>query len=114
MKKIVGWLLLTIGVLLIIWGVWSSYEIFTAKKLPYEIFKVPEVEEVSPKQEKSPISPQEEMEEQMQQVIREQIGAMLPPDFLPKLFNLIAWSIFVGILVFAAGKLSILGINLLK
>lgn len=114
MKKIVGWLLLTIGILLIVWGIWSSYEIFTAKKSPYEIFKAPEIEEVSLKQEKSLISPQEEMEEQMQQVIQEQLGKMLPPGFLPKLFNLIAWSVFVGILVFAAGKISILGINLLK
>ncbi len=108
MKKIVGWLLLTIGVLLIIWGIWSSYEIFTAKKLPYEIFKAQETQEVSLEQEEG--SP----EEQMQQVIKEQLGEMLPSGFLPKLFNLIAWSVFVGILVFAAGKISILGINLLK
>lgn len=108
MKKVVGWFLLILGVLMIIWGIWSSFEIFTAKKPPYEIFKAPETEEVSLKQEKG--GP----EEQMQQVIKEQLGEMLPPDFLPQLFNLIAWSIFMGILVFAAGKLSILGINFLK
>lgn len=108
MKKVVGWLLLTIGVLMIIWGIWSSFEIFTAKKAPYEIFKSPETKEVSLKQEKS--GP----EEQMQQVIKEQLGEMLPSDFLPKLFNLIAWSIFMTILIFAAGKISWLGIQLLK
>lgn len=108
MKKVVGWVLLILGVLMIVWGIYCSYEIFTAKKPPYEIFKAQETGEVSLKQEKG--SP----EEQMQQVIKEQLGEMLPSDFLPKLFNLIAWSIFVGILVFAAGKLSILGVNLLK
>ena len=108
MKKIVGWLLLTIGVLLIVWGIWSSFEIFTAKKPVPEIFKVQETQEVSSKQEKG--SP----EEQIQEVIKEQLGEILPSDFLPKLFNLIAWSIFVGILIFAAGKISTLGIKLLK
>ena len=108
MKKIVGWGLLILGVLMIVWGIYCSYEIFTAQKPSYEIFKVQETEEVSLEQEKG--GP----EEQMQQVIKEQLGEMLPPDFLPQLFNLIAWSIFMGILVFAAGKLSILGINLLK
>ncbi len=108
MKKIIGWILLIGGVLMITWGIWSSYEIFTAQKPSYEIFKAQEVQEVSPKQEKG--SP----EEQMQQIIKEQFGEMLPPDFLPHLFNLIAWSIFVGILVFAAGKIASLGIHLLK
>lgn len=108
MKKIVGWVLLILGVLMIVWGIWSSYEIFTAQKPPYEIFKAQETQEVSPKQEKG--GP----EEQMQQVIKEQLGEMLPSDFLPQLFNMIAWSVFMGILVFAAGKISILGINLLK
>ena len=108
MKKIVGWVLLILGVLMIVWGIWSSYEIFTAQKPPYEIFKAQEAQEVSLEQEKG--GP----EEQMQQIIKEQLGVMLPSDFLPQFFNLITWSIFVGILVFAAGKISILGINLLK
>ncbi|MCD6500769.1 hypothetical protein J7K42_01985 [bacterium] len=111
MKKVIGWTLFLIGVLVIIWGIWSSFEIFTAKKPPYEIFKTPEAEEVSLKQEKAGLEGQ--MQEQMQQVIKEQFEKMLPSDFLPKLFNLIAWSIFMGILVFGAGKLSSLGIKLL-
>lgn len=108
MKKIVGWVLLILGVLMIVWGIYCSYEIFTAQKPAYEIFKAQETEKVSPEQEEG--SP----EEQMQQVIKEQLGEMLPSDFLPQLFNMIAWSVFMGILVFAAGKISILGINLLK
>ena len=113
MRKAVGWSLLILGVLMIVWGIWSSYEIFTAKKPAYEIFKTPEVE-VSLKQEKVPAGVEEKMEQQMQQTIKEQFAKMLPSDFLPKLFNLIAWSIFITILVFAAGKLSSLGIQLLN
>lgn len=112
MKKIIGWILLILGVLIIIWGIWSSYEIFTARRPPYEIFKTPETEEVSLKQEKESL--ETHIQEEVQEVLKEQLGKMLPSDFLPKLFNLIAWSIFMGILVFAAGKLSILGIKLLK
>jgi len=114
MKKVFGWFLLIIGVLIIFWGIYSSFEIFTAKRPTPEIFKVPEAQEVSIKQEKTAKDLQAQMQQQMQQVIKEELGKMMPPGFLPKLFNLISWSIFIWILVFAGGKLSFIGIRLLK
>ena len=113
MKKVFGWFLLIIGVLIIFWGIYSSFEIFTAKRSVPEIFKVPTSQEVSI-EEKTAKDLQAEMQQQMQQVIREELGKIIPPGFLPKLFNLISWSIFIWILVFAGGKLAWLGIQLLK
>lgn len=107
MKRIIGFILLILGVLMIIWGIWNSYQIFSARSAVPEIFKLEE----SP--EKSTVPLGEKTEEQVQQIIKEQFEGMMPPEFLPKLFNLISWSIFMFILFYAGGKLSSLGIKLL-
>ena len=112
MKKIFGWILLTIGVLIIVWGIWTSFQIFTAQKPVYEIFKVPTAQESFLEKEKGGIGA--EVQEQMQQVIKEQFKEMFPPEFLVKILNLSAWWIFMMILILGGGKLAVLGITLLK
>ena len=111
-RKISGWTLLAIGVLIIIWGIWTSFEIFTAQRPVYEIFKVSTAQEVSLRKETGSIETQ--MQEQMQQVIIEQFKEMFPPDFLIKLLNLMSWSIFAIILFMGGEKLAVIGIRLLK
>jgi len=112
MKKIFGWILLTIGVLIIVWGIWTSFQIFTAQKPVYEIFKVPTAQESFLEKEKGGIGA--EVQEQMQQMIKEQFKEMFPPEFLVKILNLSAWWIFMMILILGGGKLAVLGITLLK
>jgi hypothetical protein len=114
MKKVFGWFLLIIGVLIILWGIWSSYEIFTARRPAPEVFKIQQAEEVSLPQEKRQGGIQEEVQQQMQETLKEQFEKMMPPDFLPKLFNLISWSIFAAILFLGGGKLGTLGVQLLR
>jgi len=112
MKKIFGWILLVIGVLIIVWGIWTSFQIFTAQKPVYEIFEVPTAQESFLGKEKGGIGA--EVQEQMQQVIKEQFKEMFPPEFLVKILNLSAWWIFMMILILGGGKLAVLGITLLK
>lgn len=112
-KKIVGWSLLAVGVLAIAWGIWTSVEIFTAKKPAPEIFKEAQVEKVIAPAKKA-ASPEEQIGQQMQQVIGEQLGKFLPLGSTTGLLNLIAWSVFMTILVFAAGKIASIGVSLLK
>ena len=112
MKKIFGWFLLIVGVLIILWGIWNSFEIFTAKKSAPEIFKTSLAEENF--EEKLPSDLKSQMEIQLQQTIKEQFEKMMPPDFLVRLFNLISWSIFAAILFLGGGKLGSLGVQLLR
>lgn len=111
-KKIVGWVLLAAGVLAIAWGIWSSAQIFTAKTTAPAVFKEPAVQEVSGTGSKA-LSMEEQTQEQMQNVIGEQIGKMMPAESITGLLNLIAWSVFMTILIFAAGKVAGIGIKLL-
>jgi hypothetical protein len=108
-RKLVGYSLLIIGLFLVFWTVYSSYNIFTAKAEVPELFEMPQ-----PEEKESPKDPQGQMEEVMGQMIAEQLKGLLPSDFLVKLFNLIAWSIFATFAVFAGTQVSGLGIKLIK
>lgn len=119
-KTIVGWVLVALGLGLILWGVWDSYQIFTAQKPVPAIFpytQAPVVNSNSDSLGPSPTNPEEQqkqLQDQMAKNLQEQLGKMLPSDALPKILNLMCWSIFIGICVFAGGRISGIGVSLLK
>lgn len=110
-KKIVGWFLLFLGVGIIVYSLYFSFSIFTGKS------DVPQVFTVAPKGEPAE-SPQGPggigSPEMMQKLIGEQISSILPPDLFNKFFNLFAWSICAGILIYGGAQISGIGIKLLK
>jgi len=103
--KIFGWVLLIIGVAIIIWTLYSSYNIFTGKTNIPESFS-------SPKETYQ--KPAEGIEAQMREMMGEQLKAILPVDTFPKLLNLIIWAILAGILTFGGAQISSIGIKLIK
>ena len=137
LNQIVGYVLLVLGLVVILFGIYSSYDIFTAKKEAPQVFKHNSVELIDsevqetgdaqkeividqsrladPEYVKSLEGQQKAMTEDL---VRNQIGALLkdiiPQEFIIKLLNLSSWSLFIFILIFAGGKISGLGIKLLK
>lgn len=111
-KTIIGWLLLTIGLVIIFWSLYSSYNIFSAKTEAPEIFKAAEKEDSGVSQ-KEPLSSEEQIKIEARKLMQEQLEGFLPTNFAPRLLNLISWSILVGILVFGGGKIALIGIKLL-
>jgi len=112
MKKIFGWIILIIGILIIVWGIWTSYQIFTGQIPVYEVFTSKTAEEAS--LSKTNINLNLPLEQQMQEIIKDQISKILPQEMLFKFFNLGAWWIFMMIIILGGGKLANIGINLLK
>ncbi len=110
-QKIIGWVLLFAGVGIIFWGLYSSYNIFNNKSQAPEIFKIEEKKETSQKKVQGL---QALAEEKVKELVGEQFKEIFPPGFLPKIFNLISWSIFAGILIFGGSQLSHLGIKMIK
>ena len=106
-KKILGLVLLFVGLAIIFYSLYSSYNIFTAKTEAPEIFMVEEKEEVE-------VPGAGDIQAQIQRMIGEQLKGMLPAGSIPQLLNLIAWSIFAGILIFAGSHISSLGIKLIR
>ncbi|MCK4781344.1 hypothetical protein KAS79_00245 [Candidatus Parcubacteria bacterium] len=113
-KSIFGWILLFAGLFVIGWGLYSSYNIFTVKTPVPEIFSLPAENNEKINNSSGNLTPEEQMQEAMDEQMEKQLGKMLPKDTLPKLLNLVAWSIFAGILIFAGGQISGTGIKLIK
>ena len=105
-KKTLGLILFFLGIAIILYTLYSSFNIFTAKAAPPEIFKITEQ---TPSAEGA-----QGLEAQLQEMINEQLRGIIPVDSIPTLLNLIAWSILAGILIFGGAQISSLGIKLIK
>jgi len=104
-------LLLSVGI--IIWTLYYSYNIFTAKTKVPEIFEmIQQKPTASPGQTSK--NPQEQVQQMLQQGIQEQMKEMIPSNVIPKLLNLVCWSMFAAIASFGGAQIGSLGIKLLK
>lgn len=108
MDKKIGLALALAGIILIAWGVWQSFFIFSGRSQAPIIFKVPAVREV---QASSAGNAQEQL---VRQIISEQIGNLLPPEYVSQLLNLTSWSIFMMILFLGGSRMSVMGIRMIK
>ena len=106
-KKILGLVLLFLGLAIILYSLYASYNIFTAKTAAPEIFKVETGLSIVP-------GATQDLQAQLQKMIQEQLKGMLPADTIPQFFNLTTWSIFAGILIFGGAQIAGLGIKLIK
>ncbi len=118
-KIIAGWCLVVAGLLVIGWAINASYQYFTAKA------EFPAVFEASSKKQESALPPQADLnalsiegaqdylQNQIQYSVNRAMVDMLPDDAIAKMLNILSWSIFGTFLIFAGGKISWLGVQLL-
>ncbi len=102
-RKIIGWTLLALGLLIIFGDLYCSINIFTGRSMAPEVFKPAE-------QPKNAVSVSQDIEK----ILSDQISRAMPSDYFPKMMNLISWSLFAGLLVLIGGKISFIGIRVLK
>ncbi len=107
-NKILGYPLILLGLAIILTTIYGSYEIFTGKIPVPAIFSTPQ-------QGNSAVSDKtQDLQKQIEETIKKQIGDLIPADSLPKLLNLISWSILAGILIFGGGQVAGIGIRLIS
>lgn len=111
LNKIIGYILLAIGLAIISWTLYQSYTIFTDKTSAPMIFKTQITQQ---KKINNQLDLQQQMQEQINKVIGNQISELLPADTLPKILNLFSWSILAGILILGGGQIAGLGIRMIK
>lgn len=107
--KVAGWLLLILGLAVIAYGLYSSWQIFTAQKPVPEIFKVPQTQS-QPRAQGGSFS----LDAQLGNILGTQIKQMVPDNTVPQLLNLLSWSVLAGVFIFGGSQISGLGIKLLK
>ena len=108
-QKITGFVLLGIGVGIVLYALFVSYGIFAGSKEPPEVFSEP-VKEIGV----SKSSEAQNVEQQVEELLRKQLASLLPEDTISKTLNFFSWSIFAGILIFGGTQLAGLGVKLLK
>ena len=113
-KQIVGWVLLVIGILMIGWAVFSSAQIFAGAKKPPQVFEPqPRGLEMSEAASLSDGISSDDIQKQLDKALAHQIGRILPAGAVPAALNLFAWSLFVGIVMFAGAQIANIGIKLI-
>ncbi len=120
-NKIIGYLLLIVGLGMIFEGVFSAYGVFAGQNIPPEIFKIEDGKVIAPPEKikaeteaQNENDPQKQLQSAIGKEISAQLKEMLPMNFLLKIMNLASWSVFIGILIFAGSQVSGLGIKLVK
>ena len=103
-NKIVGYILLLVGILLIVMPLWQTYNIFTGKSLPTQIFVKPP----------SLIVNQNVNALDIQGQIQNALIKVIPVDFIDNSLNLACWLLLMWILIYAGGKIAEIGVKLLK
>ncbi|MBU4351037.1 hypothetical protein KKD19_06250 [Patescibacteria group bacterium] len=107
LTKTLGLLLLILGLAVIFYAIFYSYQIFTGKMPVPEIFEFATVKANT----NSNIF---DLDAQFEKIIGSQLQQMIPSGSIAKVFNLVSWSIFASILIFAGSQIANLGIKLLK
>ena len=116
-KIIIGWVLVIAGLLIIGQTISNSYQYFTAKADFPAVFTAPVANSATDSKTIAAAAsqnPQEMAQAQIQQSMNQAVGNLLPVDSITKLLNTIVWSIFATILIYAAGKICSIGIQLLS
>lgn len=104
LNKIIGYILLLAGLLLIVAPLYQTYTIFTGKATPPKIFKTQVIG--TKNQANNPLN----LEQQVQVAFEK----ILPIDLINNTLNLICWMILLFIVIFGGGQLANLGIRLVK
>ena len=110
-NKIIGYALLIAGLSLIVFTFYQSYNIFTDKYPAPLVFKA-QAPVSLPKTDN--IGNLQDLQKQLNEEISKQISQIIPADTLPKILNLLSWSILAGIFIFGGGQIANLGVKMIK
>ena len=103
-NKIIGYVLLIIGVLLIAIPLWQTYNIFTGKGMPAQVFMRPIALTVNPNVSVLDVGGQ----------VQNALIRVIPIDFIDNTLNLATWLLLAWVLIYGGGKIAEIGVKLLN
>jgi len=107
-ERILGFIVLLLGLGIIFYALFSSLQIFTGRVDPPELFSFDE-----PADTQEAAAPNN-IQEQVGELLRDQLGGLLPRDTISRTMNISMWSLFAGLLLFGGGQIAGIGIKLLR
>ncbi|OHA70048.1 MAG: hypothetical protein A3H01_02400 [Candidatus Wildermuthbacteria bacterium RIFCSPLOWO2_12_FULL_40_9] len=113
-QKILGSVIIILGLAVIFYTLFLSYNIFTAKAAAPEVFKISgqsnDITTANTQKQGLPSDIQKLIEEQLQG----QLASFMPANAMPRLLNLISWSVLAGIFIFGGSQIAGIGVNLIR
>lgn len=109
MNKILGYILLFIGLFCVGFALAQSFQIFMGYVTPPMLFK--EISDES--QDSTGTSSKLAVEMQLEQQILQQMDRAIPPNAVPQMLNLLSWALFAGIFMFGGTQLTGLGLKII-
>lgn len=103
-KNIIGYVLLSAGLLIIILSLYSAYNTFTGKSQPVQVIKM---QKTSSQKTNSLIPSSEDIAK----MLGEQLKTIIPID---SLLNLVVFSMMISIFIFGGSVITNIGIKLLR
>lgn len=111
LERILGFLLLLLGLGIIGFTLFMSFQIFTGKTNPPQVFSFEEKKiETSPRDESSPLG---NFQELAQQTLQDQIQNIVPSGTVPTILNFTAWSFLAGLFLLGGSQIAGIGIKLI-
>lgn len=107
LPKLIGWLVFFLGLSIICYTLFASFNIFTGKAEVPAFFEVPKTTGTGSASSNQQMA-------LVQQALSEQLKGMFPADFSTRIMNLAVWSMLAFILISGGSKIASLGIKLLK
>jgi len=101
-NKILGLILLIVGLCLILLGLYNAYNIFQGRSVLPQVFQDYSIEEI------------DGVQDEMQAILDSQLEKVIPAGSLLKLLNLISWSIFTWLVFLGGFKIAMIGVRLMK
>lgn len=107
-SKILGFLILFIGLGIIGWSLYQVYGVYTLNIEIPEFFTIPEYNfnDVG--------SIEGSLDDQFKSMIREQLVEFFPVDAISKSLNLGFFSAIIGLFIFGGSKTALIGVKLVK
>jgi len=103
-NKIIGYVLLLVGVLLIVMPLWQTYNIFTGKAQPAQVFQKSVA--IKTASQTSVLDIQGQMQNALLNI--------LPIDAINNSLNLMSWLILMWVLIYGGGKIADIGVKLIN
>jgi hypothetical protein len=113
-ERVLGFILLLVGIAVVGYTLIASFQIFTGKTIPPQVFS--EVMQAQPSSQvfKGQVGSLEAIQGQIENAVGAQLKAFIPKGAIPRALNLFAWSLLAGIMILGGSKIAGLGVRLLK
>lgn len=105
LNKVMGYVLLVAGLLLIVIPLWQTFNIFTDRAQAPLVFKTRSLPSEGSGQD---------VQSQINEAVKKQVGQIIPPDSITKILNLTSWALLASILIMAGGAISGVGVKLIN